>query len=60
MRYPNRLYAVERGDLHYILSGPASEDMSAEYRAFCQDADRREAEFMAEKRARIPSGGLRQ
>lgn len=53
MRYPNRLYAVEGGDLHYILSGPPDlygpED--PDYLEYCAEADRREAELMAELKA---------
>ena len=54
MRYPNRLYAVEGGDLHFILSGPPEDPTeSEEYREFMDAADRREAEIMADLRASL-------
>ena len=49
MRYPNRLYAVEGGDLHYILSEPPpiSGGGLSEYDRFCIEKDREEAEYTA-------------
>lgn len=50
LREPNRLYAVEGGDLHFILEGGDTYDEDREYREFCQERDRAEAELMAELR----------
>ena len=51
LRYPNRLYTVDGGDLRWILSGSISEEElykpTEEYLLYCEDADRRDEELRA-------------